>query len=163
MFKIGSRIDPGLIFSHAKFALGDETLKTIRRCDSPSGKLSAETTYENALLSIQWEWTSDYVHCVASDQRWVGEVETLNEDKEMASVLSALEEQSVHSQASREVRLLAKRLLSENHSLNKPEIVRRRDASRFLPPELLIEGSQVPGIDLSLSHDGRFVAAVVSV
>ena len=164
LFKVMSKIESGLVFSHKRFALEEKVLTALLSGASSGGKIVSEILFENRSMHLQWEWNSEYVHCVASDTEpgtVFSRVDFLSAPREGS--LSAREEESVHSPESRKVRLLAKEILEERLFVQNPEIVRERESSRFRSPQILENGLPVPALDLSLSHDGRFVAAVVSI
>jgi phosphopantetheinyl transferase (holo-ACP synthase) len=170
LFKVMRKLDPDVVFAHKDFPLTKESLSQISRASPRSGSLSAKALHQDLDFALLWDWSPEFVHCLAGysgregfcaqtlDRGALVRVETLGNRE---GCLSARELESVHSVESREVRLLAKALL-ETHRMRNVELVRRRSASSFSPPELLQNGKPVPGIDLSLSHDGRFVAAAVS-
>lgn len=172
-FKIARKLRPEAVFAHRDYVFTDETLALVGSCDPLGEKLSASLLYQQLQISLCWQWNRDYVHCVAgwrAGEVFAGErllssccqrISTLNSPNRVGA-LSAREEESVHSPESREVRLLAKQLLVEQHQLRSPEILREKDSSRLLPPVVWEGGEPAAGIDLSLSHDGRFVSAVVS-
>ncbi len=154
LFKCRKKLEPALVFSHAAFSVSAQALQTMRKAP-PTGAL-----HEQADISIQWAWNADYIHCVAfTSQPPISRVSIVGETR---GTLNPQEEESVHSQESREVRLLAKQLLRDHHSLLQPEIVRTKEGSRFLPPEAREAGQARPELGISLSHDGRYIAAAVS-
>jgi phosphopantetheinyl transferase (holo-ACP synthase) len=89
---------------------------------------------EHAGLRFEWEWTEDFLHCVVASAEWRGKVE-LGTD----------------------VRALALRIIG----VPSAEIRREPGPVRPLAPIAFVAGRALPGI-VSLSHDGRFVAAAVS-
>jgi hypothetical protein len=75
--------------------------------------------------------------------------------------LTTAERASVHSPASERARLLARKI-TEQWGLGSAEIVRLWRTWGWSAPLLAREGRRVEGFDVSLSHDGRFVAAAVA-
>jgi phosphopantetheinyl transferase (holo-ACP synthase) len=171
VFKVMSKLDPELIFSHRDFAVGEEFLVRVLETAASQGRFDARITYKDDEFALLLSWNDDYVHCLAGwRRRGVLEAEELEaltavRVEQISPHLGELSEReldSVHSPESRQVRLLAKRLLKEHHELDGPELVRERGPRRFLPPTVQEKGLASPGIDLSLSHDGRFVAAAIT-
>lgn len=171
VFKVMRKLDPELVFSHRDFAVSEQVLELLADATEKEGRLSTQLLQKDSEFALILSWNEDFVHCLAGWRRrgvlHAAELEALTAVRvetvaEMPGTLSARELDSVHSEESRQVRLLAKKLLNEHHELHQPELVRERIASRLLPPEVLEEGRPAPGIDLSLSHDGRFVAAAIT-
>lgn len=168
IFKVARKIDPELVFAHRDYSLGEEALSLIQDVYTKKGEFCFQLACRELHLAVLLSWTPDYVHSLTGWNRQgvlqgrqlreltAARVELLGKSD---GQLSERELESVHSEASREVRLLAKRILSEQHEIDESELVRRWARSRFLPPEFLGDGQ---GVDLSLSHDGRFVAAVIA-
>lgn len=163
LFKVAAKLEPGTIFAHADFSLRRRQLERIGAAGSAGEKLELATVYRHYSIQLRWEWNAEFVHCTAgwgSAESGVGSVVRTEEVQE--EFLSAREEESTHSPESRKVRALAKQLLRERLALRSPEVIRRRESAfRFHPPVVLENGEPARGVDLSLSHDGRFVAAVI--
>jgi hypothetical protein len=85
-------------------------------------------------LQFQWEWTEQFLHCVVASAGWSGTVEEGND-----------------------VRALALRMIG----VKGAEIRREPGPVRALAPVAWLGNKALPGI-VSLSHDGRFIAAAVS-
>ncbi len=171
IFKVMKKLDPELVFSHRDFSVGEHCLRKFGNVRTEAGRLSTSILHKDNEFALIFVWSEDYVHCLAGWRRrgvlHAEELEALTAVRveavaPVAGELSARELESVHSEESRQVRLLAKAMLKEHHDLQSAELVREKTATRFLPPEVLEEGKPAPGIDLSLSHDGRFVAAAIT-
>ncbi len=163
LFKAGSKLEPGLIFSHSRFTLPDEQLPHVSACGFPTGSMTLQSKFSSQPAKLHFEWTKQWIHCVAAlghAGSWVSEV--AEGGKVRGGKLTAREEESVHSEESREVRLLAHNLLSEHFSVRRAEVVRTRKAGGFHHPTVLVDSSVAQEIDISLSHDGAFVAACCS-
>ena len=96
---------------------------------------------------------SNYVHCVGADvltalDKLIWSVDVLPEKRTNPSLFSR------HCLAQG----LAKHLLLNFHDI---KIKRTRESGELQPPHVYLKGSKTD-IDISLSHDGRFVAYVVS-
>jgi phosphopantetheinyl transferase (holo-ACP synthase) len=76
--------------------------------------------------------------------------------------LTARELAQALSPASRAARLLVKHLLRES-AAHEVEVLRSLEGDALGPPRLYVEGLRRDDIDVSLSHDGDFVAAAVSM
>ena len=95
--------------------------------------------YNSACFNVHVTTTSDYVHAVAVS----------NDVFFISTVLAEKSEEN----ASNTVRVLALRLLAELGVL--------ADAIRHKPPRFYRNETEVENWDVSLSHDGRFIAAAV--
>ena len=126
---------------------------------------------EPLLFPLAWELTDEYVHCVAASGdtgsgRLLERV-TFRDSPDCAgtdrSDLSERERASVRSLESAAVRRLAK-VLAFQAGGGEVEVVREPIERGFAPPRLFARGAAEPlaGWDLTLSHDGAFVAAVLS-
>ncbi|MBI2836836.1 MAG: 4'-phosphopantetheinyl transferase superfamily protein [Acidobacteria bacterium] len=157
-FKIASKLIPGTVFAHRKFRVWPISLHAGRVCSN------------GVEVNVEWECSSDFVHCVGrigAEERPVSSAVRHLDGAFEASVenhaLTAREVESVHSIESAAVRRVAK-CLAIHLGLHDAEIVRVRGAaSGWAPPHVECNGRPAPGFDVSLSHDGRFVAAAVSV
>lgn len=130
-YKAVVKLRPGTPFAHRRFVVA-ESLAAVR--------------YEDLQLSLELEANEEWVHAVAR----TGET----------AVLSSVERKEDGADQKEAVRALAIEALAARFDLPRDclEIVRRSNAGgRPGPPELLMEG-QPTGVDISLSHDGPFVA-----
>ena len=135
-FKVVAKLAPGIPFSPRRFAV-DET--------------STRVTHDGRRLFLQVTQDHDWVHAVARQ----GEGEPV----------WAVERRRAETGQSTAVRDLAARLAAEHLSLAPATLaVQREDDRRFrddlAPPRLLCE-TQPLEVDLSLSHDGAWVACAL--
>lgn len=173
VFKVARKLNPHLVFSHREIFLDSGSLRLIKDLSPAEKGTSSSLVYKDLSFAVRWKWSEEYVHCVAGWKKMgalgLGELESLTAlrietlGKKCEGTLSARELESAHSEESREVRLLAKTMLSEHYDLTNPELVRQKFLQRYLHPEVLENGVPARGIDLSLSHDGRFIAAVITL
>ncbi|HEY3381314.1 MAG TPA: 4'-phosphopantetheinyl transferase superfamily protein [Vicinamibacterales bacterium] len=177
-FKIASKWREGVIFAHRKFEVGPEPPADAGRVVAP-GSLAewVSVRFEDLDIRVRWEMARDYIHCIGQLARREGSglavgVEVprgprqllagiLHECQPLGGVLSCAEQASVHSTASERARLLARRLM-DRWDLQGAEILRLWRAWGWSPPVIAQEGQPVAGFDVSLSHDGRFVAAALA-
>ena len=99
---------------------------------------------------IRLFFNSDYVHCVGADS-----LTAL--DKLIWSVEALTEKEK--NNPSLYLRNCLGQKLTEHFSLSfrRIEIKRKRENGELLPPRVYVDGEKT-NIDISLSHDGRFVA-----
>ncbi len=124
--------------------------------------------------AIQWQITSDYIHCLAvldpaQKHLFTGwnevkvSITRLTDPVDPAIHLTKQELVSAHSYESRVTRLHAKQFLIEPTLGQKIEIVRfslPSKAKKYSPPVLVYQNKVLPH-EISLSHDGQFAASVV--
>jgi len=175
-FKIASKLREGVVFAHRKFEVGPGA-DGMSRYDAAARRLSdwVSVRFEDLEVRVRWETARDYIHCVGQLVRR-DDVRTpvaisrgprrvlagiLHHDQLLGGVLTRAEQASVHSGASERARLLARRLM-DRWDLQGAEIVRLWRAWGWSPPLVSHGGQPVAGFDVSLSHDGRFVAAVLA-
>lgn len=175
-FKIASKLKEGVVFAHRRFEVGPEPPPAPG--PASHGRLSdwVSVRFEDLDVRVRWETAVDYVHCIGQLAR--GEVPVaagpeapgrarrllagiLHDGQALDGVLSRAERASVHSTASVRARLLARRLM-DRWDLQGAEIVRLWRAWGWSPPVIARCGQPLTGFDVSLSHDGRFVAAALT-
>ena len=176
-FKIASKLREGVVFAHRKFEVVPDTAAEPERAIGEAIGLWASVHFDDLEIRVRWETARDYVHCVghlvrgehgaqpavrgrrgAPARCWPG---ILHDGQALGGALSSAEQASVHSSASERARLLARRLM-DRWDLQGAEIVRLWRAWGWSPPVVSHQGRPVAGFDVSLSHDGRFVAAVLA-
>ncbi len=149
-YKVMKKEDPDLFFSHSQYEV-----------DVAGGVVQ----FKQFSLPTRWSFSEHWVHCVCvsdqslfSDKKLMVAVQAKSEIRYDPEDFHAYERISVHSHESGQVRQLAKDLLLKNGH-DSFQIVRRSLGARFAPPELWFHGKKLPAWDLSLSHDGEYVAA----
>jgi phosphopantetheine--protein transferase-like protein len=175
-FKIASKLREGVVFAHRAFEV--EVEATGQR---------ARVRFEGLDVRVRWELAREYVHCIGqlarersspcllrgakAEAQCAAVAESLldwrrffsgivHEGQALQGQLTEAEQASVHSTASARARLLARRLM-ERWDPQGAEIVRLWRSWGWGPPVVAREGTPLPAFDVSLSHDGRFVAAAV--
>lgn len=157
-FKIVTKLRPGVVFAHAAFE--------VELGSFPDASCSGAVRFEDLAIDARWErGAAGYLHCIAtrgcgSAVRATAIVAT-PEDALGDCALTAGEIESVHSDASARARKLAKRLLASDWGLRTALVLRQRLPAAWGPPILVLDGAPLAGFDISLTHDGRFVAAAV--
>lgn len=175
-FKIASKLREGVIFAHRRFEVGPDPNGAVDT-GGPSAPASwVSVRFEDLEMRVRWETALDYIHCIgqlarrgseiapADPDPWRGPRRLLagivRDNQGLGGALTSAERASVHSTASERARLLARQLMAR-WDLQGAEIVRMWRAWRWSPPVVARLGQPVVGFDVSLSHDGRFVAAAV--
>lgn len=166
-FKIARKMDEAAIFSHREFVVEMLPLPVCR------GSMFAEGVVRSRYgpAFVKWDATRDYIHCFGSAIEAVtrGEsgqlgVEVRNTEKWVNPFVqrhfSRRELDSVRADESFLARCLLKELLARRGLMNF-ELIRSRVGKDLAPPALFQNGKNMKGCDVSLSHDGRFVSAMV--
>jgi len=177
-FKIASKFREGVIFAHRKFEVGPDPDAAAAGLAMPGGLSQwVSVRFEDLEIRVRWETALDYIHCVGQLARGDGMSAAASRDvprrprqllagilhdgQALDGVLSSAEQASVHSTASERARLLARRLM-DRWDLQGAEIVRLWRSWGWSPPVIAHRGQPLAGFDVSLSHDGRFVAAALA-
>ena len=178
-FKIASKLREGVIFAHKAFEVGPEPAAAAGSSLTTAGSLGqwVSVQFEDLDIRVRWEMAVDYIHCVgqlgrgdAVSAQGASELAgrprrllagILHDSQALDGILSLAEQASVYSTASERARLLARRLM-DRWDLQGAEIVRMWRAWGWGPPVVAQEGHPIAGFDVSLSHDGRFVAAALA-
>jgi len=157
-YKILKKCDPDLIFSHLKFVV------TAQECQT-----RGMVKHHDKVISVRWEENADWVHCIAHMQsedcpyrHFVWQVSSLAEHVSSKIPFSSRESASIYSSASRSVRVQTKKLL-QKLGLEQVEIVRELLKNKFGPPFIMDSGHKNEDCDISMSHDGNFVASAIIV
>ncbi len=158
-YKALSRHDAALPFVHREFHVTADALSRAQLLDEVAGTASGVVHHGQHHLPVTWQWTADWVHCVVGAAHSTHRVRLLPDACD-----SPLGAQT--STASTAVRALAQ-LLLDNAGVHDVRIERRRilkgrAKGRLGPPCLTRGGAPVQDCTISLSHDGRFVAAAVA-
>jgi len=176
-FKIASKLREGVVFAHRKFEVVPDTFGEPERAVGEAIGHWASVHFDDLEIRVRWEMAVDYIHCVGQLVRRDGVraggspgaprnprrllAGILRNGQALGGVLSTAEQASVHSSASERARLLARRLM-DGWNLQGAEIVRLWRTWGWSPPVISLAGRPVAGFDVSLSHDGRFVAAALA-
>jgi phosphopantetheine--protein transferase-like protein len=176
-FKIASKLRGGIVFAHRKFEVVPDTFAEPERAVGEAIGHWASVHFDGLEISVRWETALEYIHCVGQLVRGEGVqagggsdaprrprrllAGILQDGQALAGVLTSAEQASVHSTASERARLLARRLM-DRWDLQGAEVVRLWRAWGWSPPVISQRGEPVAGFDVSLSHDGRFVAAALA-
>ncbi len=175
-FKIASKLREGVIFAHRRFEVGSDM------ADDSTGAAGLATgnwvsvRFEDLEMQVRWETAIEYIHCIGRLARRGSDVAPsgseaphwsrrllagiVSNSQGLGGSLSLAERASVHSTASERARLLARQLMAR-WDVQGAEIVRMWRAWRWSPPVVSRQGQPLAGFDVSLSHDGRFVAAAL--
>ena len=135
-YKAVVKLRPGTPFAHRRFVVPESL---------------AEVRYEDLQLSLEVEANEEWVHAVACTGK--------------TAVLSSVERMEGGADQKEAVRALALEELAARFDLprDRLEIVRPPNArGRPGPPQLLLDG-RATGVDISLSHDGPFVACAALI
>ena len=187
-FKAYQKVDSSLVFAHRKFAVSAETLSALLQCDfSVAGAcVSGVLCYQEQHFSLRWEWSQEYVHAVAvfgatSDRPLYHRIDDLTSLGPEAAgqeeaAFSEQERAEIYGRPSESVRWQAKQLLAEvvnnvegagggrpgpvEFVLLRP-IVTMRGQERKGPVVIYRAGQPLAEYDISLSHDGDWVASVL--
>jgi phosphopantetheinyl transferase (holo-ACP synthase) len=146
-YKVLARRLPDLPFAHARFVVDLEE-RVVRH---PAGD-----------VRVRWEQRAGAVACVG----WQGSGDVLSasetiEEAEAGAAGPLGPREAARGRLSVAVRLLAKRLLCRRlgHEWASLEVARPQGG----PPEVWWRGARLPGVQISLSHDGRFVACAIAL
>lgn len=162
-FKVVKKINPKLGFSPKKYVVDCSGLNTR----AGNKILTGAVSYNHYFISVRWFITGDYVHCIAvwSNQSRLSDnlrsaIWNTNDKNFYLTTqnFSTREMLSIRSKESRQVRILTKRLLSDN-GVKNVEIVRDSADGRLEPPYVLQDKLRCAKYDISMSHHGRFRAA----
>ncbi len=175
-YKIASKLREGTLFAHRRFEVGPGAVADPAVAPAHAPESWVSVWFEDLEFQVRWESALDYIHCVGRLARRGGEVAPAvaegsrwsrrllagiaSNSQGIAGALTSAEQASVHSTASERARLLARQLMAR-WDVQGAEIVRMWRAWRWSPPVVAREGEPIAGFDVSLSHDGRFVAAAL--
>lgn len=166
-FKVASKLRSRLVFRHQAFeVLADEAppvngrLRAAMRARADE----AHVRFEDLLIRVRWDAAKDYIHCIGqlAGAEWELVTGVAHDDDTLDPLLlTDAEQASVYSIASARARLLARQLM-KRWDLHRVEVLRLWRARGWSAPVLSEEGRRLAGFDVSLSHDGRYVAAALS-
>lgn len=139
-FKVVAKLTPGIAFSPRRFQVDAEF---------------TQVCHDDVHLPLRLTQTDDWVHAVASQ----GKIDPVREP------VWKVERRQVEMGESDAVRQLAVRTAAQHLGLSVNALAVERDEDRrfrddLSPPRLLCDGEPVD-VDLSLSHDGRWIACAL--
>jgi phosphopantetheine--protein transferase-like protein len=162
-YKIACKLRERVVFAHRAFEVEPGTPNTLGH--------RAQVRFDGLDIRVSWETARDYIHCVGQlIQQSAGDAtaaprqilsDILHHGHVLDGTLTTAEQASVHSTPSARARLVARRLF-ERWELQGAEVLRLWREWGWSPPVVALEGRPLAGFDVSLSHDGRFVAASVA-
>ena len=159
-YKAAKKIQPALVFAPVRWQLASADLAL-----ADGSKRGTVFIADHPPISVSWQRTSHWLHCIAvrgdASTKTEHAVSALSDCMPRAS-FSERECDSFSREQSAAVRTLAKQLLAQ-HGITDCEIVRERIEHRLLPPRVYSAGMARDDVQLSLSHDGDYVAAVIAV
>ncbi|MBS0327201.1 MAG: 4'-phosphopantetheinyl transferase superfamily protein [Proteobacteria bacterium] len=159
-YKALRKRDPSFVFAPRRWQV--ELGSTQSRTGEREGSV---TVSADLRVAVRWRQMDDWVHCVAlvgQPPLVVDEAVAQAAGLEGGEPFSEREREGFSCAESAAVRSLAKRLL-RRHGAGSVEIVRAPDGHVRAPPRAYSGAMPLAGVDLSLSHDGRFVAAVIAL
>jgi len=158
-YKAAKKADPALVFAPGRWQL--ECADMQLRDDHKHGQV---VIAEHPPITVSWQWHAHWLHCIAVQGQSTAAITravVALADCPANATFSERERDSFSREPSAMVRTLAKRLLAQQ-GINDTEIVRERVAGGLLPPRVFSDGVARDDIQLSLSHDGDYVAAVIA-
>ena len=163
-YKLLRKRNPDLLFAHARFEV--HGAHHINSQNKYTGKVTyALTPHSDQIrVNVEWELSQHWLHCVArspdNPAPYTRSIEEIN-DALISGEFSRAELVSIYSDQSKAVRNLAKRLLYDR-GIHNASIIRHEEERRYSPPWIYVNNRRLSHLDLSLSHDGRFMAAVLA-
>lgn len=158
-YKAARKHDPALVFAPRCWQVDVDSL-----APGPDERRATVAIAPNTMVIVRWQQGDDWLHCVAllgASPGFVDEAVARSIDVETRGEFAERELAGFSCGESGAVRNLVKRLLHER-GFRGIEIVRDPGAKRRLPPRIYAGENPLAEVDLSLSHDGRFVAAVIA-
>jgi len=159
-YKAAKKAQPHLVFAPRRWSVSIESL--LPGLADRHGRVQID---EQTQVAVQWQSAAHWLHCMAllgpPSARIEHAVAALLATPPTAS-FSARERAGFSRPESAAVRSLAKQLL-QRCGIDEVEILRDSEAGLRLPPRAAVNGVALAGVDLSLSHDGAYVAAVIAI
>jgi len=163
-YKAMKKFNSDTVFSHKEFkviiANPNDFLSLINK--------KAHIKYGDEIIVLDWQSSSDWVHCNAIfqidksisynifDYKIMRTSDVLN----LSDSFNEEEKLSIYSEQSKAVRTLTKVLLHQN-GLEGAQIIRKPLGGHFAPPQVYKNSLLLSNWDLSMTHDGEFVACSV--
>lgn len=157
-YKAYQKACPNLVFAPGRWQVQRSTLHLGIGVGNGDVRMD-----DGEYLKVRWQRSRDWLHCVAvsgpAPAAWDSAVCTL-EQSAPRHPFSVNEQAGFSRTESGHVRTLARRLLA-THNIHNIEILRETHGNARLPPRVFAAGVPLTQVDLSLSHDGNFVAAAI--
>lgn len=158
-YKALKKARPELVFAPGRWQVECASLRVIAAARHGRVQMDADTG-----IAVSWHWQSRSLHCVAvfgpTPERLDAAVRTLA-DCIPQRPFSAIEQAGFSRAESAPVRELARQLLAAR-GIRDVEIVRSGHGATKRPPQVFAAGVPLGDVELSLSHDGDYVAAVIA-
>jgi len=159
-YKAAKKIQPALVFAPGRWQVDCADLALGGR-----SKHGAVIIADHPPIAVSWQHHAHWLHCIAV----LGPVPPPINSAVLAladcaptAAFSERERDSFSREQSAAVRTLAKRLLAQR-GITDSEIVRERVGRNLMPPQVFSGGAARGDIQLSLSHDGDYVAAAIAI
>lgn len=157
-YKAAKKVQPALVFAPGCWQLECADLALADGIKHGSVIIS-----DHPPIIVSWQHHAHWLHCIAVHGPQIDRIDSAVmalADCPTDTVFSARERDSFSREQSAAVRAVARYLLA-HHGVGKSEIVRERGERGLLPPRVFSDGVARDDIQLSLSHDGDYVAAVI--
>ncbi len=140
-FKVIRKLKRDQVFAHQRFRVMSDL---------------TSVAFEDLTCALNITPTQNYVHAQAifSPQLW-------NDSSVVTAIRALQNENPSRQEESHEVRKLALELLEKHLNISGAEIHRDGDPNCPNPPVFMLRGEPLDSVDLSLSHDGRWLAAAL--
>lgn len=159
-YKALKKARPTLVFAPGRWQVDCASLRMTDATHHGRVQMDADTC-----IAVSWQCRPHWLHCVATfgptPEQLDSAVRTLAESTPQQP-FSASELASFSRTESAHVRELARQLLAA-HGIHDIEIVRMGDGAAKQPPQVFAAGVPLTHIELSLSHDGDYVAAAIAL
>ena len=173
-FKAIQKICPNNIFSPAKFYLASSSLHYLIS-DAPDQTICGQVYCHEAKLTIPIKWSirlDEYIHCIAfinaiDQNACIDQVSSFIvrknpslDIKEMTSIMSNDELNTIHSLESLETRYHLKKVLPYQEKIEiLRDLIITNNSTRRGPPYLCKNNQRLLD-QISMSHDGRWIAII---
>ncbi len=158
-YKATKKQQPALVFAPRRWQVGIDSLTSRASCLDGQVRIDPDTR-----VGVRWWLGPGWLHCIAllgTAPSLLDHAVAPNDPLQTEPVFSAREREGFSRGESAGVRVLARRLLRQ-HGIDDIEILREPDGNTRLPPRVWAGGQPLPDLDLSLSHDGGWLAAAIA-
>ena len=158
-YKAARKQQAELAFTPRRWQVETDSLRL--RGSAPCGTVRLDAA---TLVRVRWQLSRQWLHCIAvlgNSQSRIEHAICASDEIAPAAPLSEPERSGFSCAESAAVRVLARRLL-QRHGIAAIEILRLTEGNARLPPRVCANGLPLTGVDLSLSHDGHYLAAVIA-